>query len=128
MIKEYISAGGVGYVALTSISLLLLIGKFSVCNFSKIYVNKKEFSIYLLFMQCMKFVFSTCAYTKNWIVKGIFYRWISRLIFLLLGSQVSTNIWLSLWSDDPFLNGTAGAQQTSFRLGVYAGLGAVQSE
>ena len=40
--------------------------------------------------------------------------------------QVLTNIWLSAWSDDQPVNGTIPMDQTTYRLGVYGGLGAVQ--
>ena len=39
---------------------------------------------------------------------------------------MATNLWLSAWSDDPFVNGTQ--QNTAMRMGVYATFGFVQSE
>ena len=40
-----------------------------------------------------------------------------------IGISVGTNIWLSVWSQDPVVNGTQDASLTSLRLGVYGGLG-----
>uniref|UniRef100_A0A8C6A6W9 Multidrug resistance-associated protein 1 n=1 Tax=Marmota marmota marmota TaxID=9994 RepID=A0A8C6A6W9_MARMA len=48
-------------------------------------------------------------------------------IFLFLCNHVSalaSNYWLSLWTDDPVVNGTQ--EHTDFWLGVYGGLGIVQ--
>ncbi|XP_066186418.1 multidrug resistance-associated protein 1 isoform X2 [Sylvia atricapilla] len=48
-------------------------------------------------------------------------------IFLFICNHVaalSSNYWLSLWTDDPVINGTQ--QNTTFRLGVYAALGISQ--
>ena len=47
---------------------------------------------------------------------------------LLIGSQVGTNVWLSMWSDDPFMNGSEGQSQSYYRLGVYGAFGVGQSE
>ncbi len=47
---------------------------------------------------------------------------------LYVVTQVLTSVWLSKWSDDPILNGTEGRQQTSIRLGVYGGFGAIQGK
>lgn len=41
-------------------------------------------------------------------------------------AQVLTNIWLSTWSSDVPVNGTADMDLTEYRLGVYGGLGAMQ--
>ena len=40
-----------------------------------------------------------------------------------MGFQVGTNIWLSVWSNDPIVNGTQNRALTDLRLGVYGGLG-----
>lgn len=48
-------------------------------------------------------------------------------IFLFLCNHVASlasNYWLSLWTDDPVLNGTQ--QHTRLRLGVYGALGISQ--
>lgn len=48
-------------------------------------------------------------------------------IFLFLCNHVASlasNYWLSLWTDDPVLNGTQ--QHTNMRLGVYGALGISQ--
>lgn len=48
-------------------------------------------------------------------------------IFLFLCNHVSalaSNYWLSLWTDDPVVNGTQ--EHTDFWLGVYGGLGIAQ--
>ena len=46
---------------------------------------------------------------------------------MYIASQTSTNIWLSVWSDDKLgSNGTVDTNLRDLRLGVYGGLGAVQ--
>ena len=44
-----------------------------------------------------------------------------------VASQVGTNIWLSMWTQDVIINGTQNRALTDLRLGVYGGLGAAQS-
>lgn len=46
---------------------------------------------------------------------------------LFITAYVCTNIWLSRWSMDPVVNGTQDVSQSKYRIGVYAGLGGVQS-
>ncbi|XP_069876378.1 multidrug resistance-associated protein 1 isoform X3 [Dipodomys merriami] len=56
---------------------------------------------------------------------GLFISFLS--IFLFLCNHVSalaSNYWLSLWTDDPIVNGTQGL--TKLRLGVYGALGILQ--
>ncbi|XP_042554225.1 multidrug resistance-associated protein 1 isoform X2 [Dipodomys spectabilis] len=56
---------------------------------------------------------------------GLFISFLS--IFLFLCNHVSalaSNYWLSLWTDDPIVNGTQG--HTKLRLGVYGALGILQ--
>lgn len=48
-------------------------------------------------------------------------------IFLFMCNHIaslSSNYWLSLWTDDPVINGTQ--QNTTLRLGVYGALGISQ--
>ncbi len=47
---------------------------------------------------------------------------------LYVASQVGTDIWLSIWSEDPLITGPDGRQQTNYRLGVYAAFGVGQSK
>ncbi len=47
---------------------------------------------------------------------------------MLVGSQVGTNVWLSMWSDDPMMNGSEALSQSYYRLGVYGAFGVGQSE
>ena len=44
-----------------------------------------------------------------------------------IAAQVCTNIWLSIWTEQPIVNGTADRAQTDMYLGVYGALGTVQS-
>ncbi|KAI0215965.1 Multidrug resistance-associated protein 1 [Lamellibrachia satsuma] len=47
---------------------------------------------------------------------------------LFIASQTTTNIWLSMWSNDkPGPNGTVDTNLRDLRLGVYGGLGALQA-
>ena len=49
------------------------------------------------------------------------------LLFVL--SQTTTNIWLSMWSNDkPGPNGTVDTSLRDLRLEVYAGLGVIQGK
>lgn len=54
------------------------------------------------------------------------------LAFVSLGgfiaAQVCTNIWLSMWTQQPIYNGTVDRDETNMYLGVYGGLGALQSK
>jgi hypothetical protein len=47
---------------------------------------------------------------------------------IYLASQIGTNIWLSLWSNDPppFNSSAQDTQLRDLRLGVYGGFGLVQ--
>jgi len=45
-----------------------------------------------------------------------------------VAAQVSTNIWLSKWTQQPLYNGTSDQHTTDVYLGVYGALGACQSK
>ena len=51
---------------------------------------------------------------------------VSFLMFVLV--QCATQLWLSEWSRDQPVNGTADRDLTNLRVGVFGGLAAVQSK
>lgn len=58
---------------------------------------------------------------------GVLLSFISLLLFLAHhGLSLFSNYWLSLWTDDPVINGTQPSRM--MRLGVYGGLGLSQGE
>ncbi len=64
---------------------------------------------------------SACGW---WMVHLVFW---SQIMFII--AQIYTNVWLSQWTSDPITNDTeANHRQTLYRLTVYGGLGALQSE
>ena len=68
---------------------------------------------------------------KAYVGAGGFWRLYLVIFFGLLrvASLVSTNIWLTNWSDDPvYQNATEQRAQTNLRLGVYGALGVFQCE
>lgn len=58
---------------------------------------------------------------------GLFLSFLSILLFISNHvASLASNYWLSLWTDDPVVNGTQ--EHTTVRLSVYGGLGILQGE
>uniref|UniRef100_A0A670Z4Z4 Multidrug resistance-associated protein 1 n=1 Tax=Pseudonaja textilis TaxID=8673 RepID=A0A670Z4Z4_PSETE len=67
----------------------------------------------------------TTVYWEYMRAIGLVISFLSLLLFLCNHvASLASNYWLSLWTDDPVLNGTQ--QHTSLRLGVYGALGISQ--
>lgn len=91
-------------------------------NLQNEYVNKKIYKhIFTPFCLQVK----ATVYWDYMKAIGLFISFLS--IFLFMCNHVASlasNYWLSLWTDDPVINGTQ--QYTNVRLGVYGALGISQ--